>query len=99
MGDVTPLVWQRVVPGGRRAEHICLHWQVYVLIVLKLVQVWTALPKALFKVVEGVTVMTPLPPPPTPTPFAPGSPYDARPGIQRFRGTPTAWGSSLGLQG
>ena len=28
--------------------------------------------------------------PPTPPPLTPGSPYDARPGIQRFRGTPTA---------
>ena len=91
-GAGTPpnLVWQGAVPDGRRASHICLHWLVYVLIVLKLVQVWTALPKALFKAVEVVPVLPPLSPPSPPTPLAPGSPYDALPGVSRFRGTPTA---------
>ena len=71
---------------------IPLVWQVSLLIVLKGVQVSTPLLKALVKVPERVKGVTPLslPPPPPPTPFAPGSPYDARPGIQRFRGTPTA---------
>ena len=74
VGDVLHLVCQRVVPDGRRAEqYICLPWLVYLLIVLLL--------QALSKVVQGVKVMTPLSPPSTPTPLAPGSPYDARPGI------------------
>jgi len=83
VGHVIHLVGrQRVVPAGRRAEqYICLHWQVYFLILLKGVQGLTALLQALFKVVEVVKVVTPLPPPSTPTPFAPGSPYDALPGI------------------
>ena len=86
VGHVIPLVGrQRVVPHGRRAEHICLPWQVSLLLVLKGVQ---GLP-ALLKVVEGVKGVTPLSPPSPPPPLAPGSPYDARPGIQRFRGTPT----------
>ena len=47
-----PLVGrQRAVPGGRRAEqYICLHWQLYLLIVLKGVQVSTALLQALVQV-------------------------------------------------
>ena len=67
---------------------IHLVWQVYLLIVLKGVQVSTPLLKPLVQVVKVVTPLSLSPPPPT-TPFAPGSPYDARPGIQRFRGTPT----------
>ena len=35
VGDVIPLVWQRVLPAGRRAEQdICLHWLVSLLSVL-----------------------------------------------------------------
>ena len=40
------------------------------------------------EVVPAVSSLS-LPPPSPPTPLAPGSPYDARPGIYRFRGTPT----------
>ena len=44
VGHVIHLVWQRAVPAGRRAEQdICLHWQVYLLILLKGVQGLTAL--------------------------------------------------------
>ena len=39
--------------------------------------------------VSSLSLSLPRTPTPPPTPFAPGSPYDARPGIQRFRGTPT----------
>ena len=69
---------------------IPLVWQVYLLIVLTGVPVSTPLLKALSKVPERVKVLPPLSPPPTTKPQTPYSPYDARPGIQRFRGTPTA---------
>jgi len=80
VGHVIHLVWQRVVPAGRRAEqYICLHWQVYLLIGLKGVLVLTALLQALFKVVEGVKGVPPLSPPSPPTPCTPGSPYRRAP--------------------
>ena len=66
--DTCPLMTCPPVPAGRRASHICLHWLVSVLIVLKLVLGWTALPKALFKVPELVKGVTPPPPPPTTKP-------------------------------
>ena len=64
-GAGTPpnLVWQGAVPDGRRASHICLHWLVYLLIVLTGVQGLTALLKALSKVVERVKGVPPLSPP------------------------------------
>ena len=77
VGHVIPLVGrQRVVPGGRRAEqYICLHWQVYLLIVLKGVQVSTALLQALVKALVKVGVEVLLfslssTPPPSTTPSA-----------------------------
>ena len=74
-----------------REQYLCLHWLVSLLIVLKRrVLGWTALLQALSKVVQVVKGVTPLSPPPTTKPFTPYSPYDARPGIPRFRGTPTA---------
>ena len=56
MGHAIPLVWQRAVPGGRRAEHMCLPWQLYLLIVLKGVPVSTALLQALVKVLMMLKV-------------------------------------------
>ena len=44
---------------------------------------------SLLIVLTGVSLSL-FPSPSPPTPFAPGSPYGARPGISRFRGTPTA---------
>ena len=75
-----PLITCPLVPAGMRAEQdIGLPWQLYLLIVLtRRVLVSTALLKAL---VKGVQVVAPLSPPPPPTPFAPGSPYDALPGM------------------
>ena len=64
--------------------------QVFVLLLTALLQ------KALLKVALSLSLSRT----PTPTPLTPGSPYDARPGIQRFRGTPTpALPPSFGLTG
>ena len=73
-------------------------WQVMRLLVKGQVTVKVLLEvKVLVKafVVEEVLLFS-LSSPPPPTPLAPGSPYDARPGISRFRGTPTAPSLSAG---
>ena len=64
--------------------------QVMSLLLLKarLVQVFVLLLKALLKkALLKVALSLSLSRTPTPTPLTPGSPYDARPGISRFRGT------------
>jgi hypothetical protein len=73
-------------------------WQVMRLLVKGQVTVKVLLEvKVLVKafVVEEVLLFS-LSSPPPPTPLAPGSPYDARPGGSRFRGTPTAPSLSAG---
>jgi len=91
---------QSEAPEDRASHHTCPPhhdtWQVRVVALLqvmsllllkaRLVQVCVLLLKALLKLALSLSLSRP----PTPTPLAPYSPYDARPGIYRFRGTPTA---------